>query len=93
MSPTSTLGAASTGSWVHLAVTRNGTTRYGFINGTLVVTTTGDSVNYLCDAINIGVRYSGTNYLNCYIDDLRITKGYARYTATFTPPTAAFPLQ
>jgi hypothetical protein len=30
---------------------------------------------------------------NCVIDDMRITIGFARYTANFTAPTAAFPLQ
>jgi hypothetical protein len=38
----------------------------------------------------IGAQYNGTTAFNGYVDDFRVTKGLARYTATFTAPTAAF---
>jgi hypothetical protein len=82
----------SSGAWVHVAVTRSGTTVRQFIDGTedgnvaSVANGTSNSV-----ALWIGVDRSVTNGFNGYIDDLRITKGVARYTASFTPPAAAFP--
>lgn len=86
----------STGNWYHIAVCRSGTSTKMFINGTQTGSTYTDTSNYLCgsDRPMIGTlgylpNYSGSD-LNGYIDDFRITKGYARYTANFTPPTAAF---
>jgi hypothetical protein len=38
----------------------------------------------------VGFQTGGTAF-NGYIDDFRITKGYARYTSNFTPATSAFP--
>jgi hypothetical protein len=42
----------------------------------------------------VGVVYDNGGYAidyQGYIDEIRITKGIARYTANFTPPSAAFP--
>jgi hypothetical protein len=83
---------ASTGTWYHVAVSRSGTTMRFFVDGTQVGSSfnTSQSFDLSTTNLNIGGQSSG-NYLNGYIDDLRITKGVARYTANFTPPAAAFP--
>ena len=76
--------------WTHVAICRNsGTTKF-FVNGTQT-NSVADTSSYANSTIVVGSRYNYANGLNAYIDDLRITKGYARYTTTFTPPTAAFP--
>jgi hypothetical protein len=88
-----TSSSLSTSTWYHVAISRSGTSTKMFINGTQNGSTYTDSTNYLCKANGprIGANDGGTGGVNGYIDDLRITKGVARYTTTFTPPTQAFP--
>jgi len=87
----------TTGTWFHLAVTRVGSTLTCFVNGTKLTPQTLTNANLAHDntsALWIGNWKGGSGYdYNGYIDDLRVTKGYARYTANFTPPTAALPTQ
>jgi hypothetical protein len=90
---TSTL---STSTWYNIAVTRSGSTVYMFLNGTSVGSTGTLSGALMTNTspLYIGADSgspSGSSTLNGYIDDLRVTKGYARYTANFTPPTSQFP--
>lgn len=81
--------AAST--WYYFAVVRTGTTVYLFINGTLEATGT-DSTNYnQTNNLFIGCDRSNLNGFNGYLDNIRITTGVARYTATYSPPTTVFP--
>ena len=79
--------------WTHFAVVRNGSTITIYVNGTAGGTATNSSFSDDTSAlVYVGGRADTSSVaLNGYIDDLRITKGYARYTANFTAPTAPFP--
>jgi hypothetical protein len=80
--------------WNHYAITRSGTSLKAFVNGTQVGSTATNSVNINLAATTqswIGSISASAGNLNGYIDDLRITKGFARYTSNFTAPTTAFP--
>jgi hypothetical protein len=81
--------------WTHIAVVREGTgtnqTKI-YLNGTLDVSGTCafDYVNQTIEGFNpvIGsYKHDPNHSFRGYIDDLRITKNLARYTANFTPPT------
>ncbi len=81
----------SVDTWYHLAFVRNGNDWSLYLNGTAEYTRTvsGSITSSSLGALEIGRRYDAAQYVDGYIDDLRITKGLARYTSNFTPPTTA----
>ena len=85
-------GDWSDGNWHHIALTRSGNTFTIWTDGT-----SNGSGTWTGDVNGASTMYVGRNNvfsprnLVGYFDDLRITKGVARYTSNFTPPAAQFP--
>ncbi len=77
----------SQNTWNHIAVARSGSTLKAFINGSQVFSGT-NTTSYADGPLQIGASGFGT--ITGYINDLRVTRGIARYTSNFTPPTTAF---
>lgn len=84
------LGTPEIGVWHHYAVVRSGNTFYGFKDG--VLTNTGTNANAIASATGsaMAIGVYNTNYLNGYLDELRVSKGIARWTSNFTPPSAPY---
>jgi hypothetical protein len=87
-------GTFNLNQWHHVAVTRSGSSMRAWIDGVQAGSTITCSDSMTPSSTNdlwVG-RLNLSTYefqLNGLLDDLRITKGVARYTAAFTPPTAA----
>jgi hypothetical protein len=78
--------------WTHVAVTRQGNTFRVFYNGALSLTVTSSLTTATPGIGYIGTANTGTSeFFNGYIDEFRLTKGVARYTASFTVPDAPYP--
>ena len=90
VAPLTSTDTFTANTWNHVAVVNNGQTRTLYLNGVSQGTATGTSSMQDANTV-IGALTSNpiSNYLEGYIEDLRITKGLARYTANFTPPSAA----
>ena len=73
--------------WVHVALTRDGTTLKLFLNGVLKGSSTASlgTSNY---PLNIAGDSTGRAGVQGYVSDVRVVKGTAVYTSAFTPPTA-----
>lgn len=91
----SAAAAISQGAWHHIAVCRAVGTVSFFLDGAYIGGGAfAHSIGLSTNKSRIGGRtgYGQYNYMMCgLIDDLRVTKGVARYTEDFTPPTEAFP--
>ncbi|NDG13870.1 MAG: LamG domain-containing protein [Betaproteobacteria bacterium] len=77
--------------WTHIAVVRNGSTLTGYISGTAGSTPATTSTAFISSLYGIHIGAGAGNQgsiLNGYLSDIRVTNGYARYTANFTPPTS-----
>jgi len=83
--------ALALNTWTHIAVAKSGSSTRFFINGTQYGATYTDTNNYIQGPLTIGARFNYANGFNGYIDDLRISKGVARYTSNFTAPTGILP--
>ena len=78
-------------SWHHIAVVRSGTAWAMYYDGVAIGTRTGSLTigtvtqnPYIgCNKISPGAPFKG------YIDEFRVSKGIARWSANFTPPAAA----
>jgi len=88
-------GTISATTWTHIAVVRSGTganlTKIyigGTNDGTGTVSTDFNQTN----AMYVAADRTGGSNANAYVQDTRVTL-YARYSANFTPPNAAFPVQ
>jgi len=78
--------------WSHIAFCRKGDTVYGFVDGKLKDTKPMLFVYISDEPFTVGAaNSSGTEPSVMLLDELRITKGIARYTENFTPPSAPFP--
>lgn len=90
---TDAASALTAGAWQHLAIVRSGTTGYLFIDGVLKGVKTGlNTPAVSTETLRIGKwDYSaGTEWFTGNMDDLRITKGVARYPIGFTVPTEEY---
>jgi hypothetical protein len=80
--------------WHHVAVVRSSSTLTIYVDGV-------NKGSFACSAALTGggnpltIAYIGNDntYTPCYVDDVRITKGIARYTANFTPPALTLPIR
>jgi Concanavalin A-like lectin/glucanases superfamily len=78
--------------WYHVALTRSGTSLRLFVNGTQDGATYSTSTSFppAADTPVVGATVEALNSINGWIDEVRMIKGVAAWTANFTPPSSEY---
>lgn len=84
-------GTLPDSTWSHVAFTRQGTNVRTFLNGTLQSSGVSGVDLSAVYPFTIGSESSFGGRFKGFYDEIRVTKGVARYVANFTPPSAKFP--
>ena len=86
-------GTLSLNTWYHFALVKNGNSVKGYTDGTEYYSNasfTSSPYSTPSKTVRIGMGQDSPYYWQGYLQDIRITKGLAIYTANFTPPTEPF---
>jgi hypothetical protein len=89
----SPVGSVPLSTWAHVAITRAGGVLRMFVNGVKVKEQV-YAVDLMTDYLHIAHQptrtFSSETFYNAYLDEIRISKGIARWTVDFAPPAAAY---
>jgi hypothetical protein len=82
----------SVNTWYQVAVAKTGSTLRFFVDGTQVGAdqTLSGAIADSTQVLKVGANAGSSYDFNGYLDELRISKGIARWTSNFTPPTAPY---
>ncbi|HEX2994517.1 MAG TPA: LamG-like jellyroll fold domain-containing protein [Anaerolineales bacterium] len=83
----------STGTWYHIALVKSGNTYKVFVDGNQIgspVTDTDPWPN-VASPMYVGILDASGYCFKGWLDDMRFTKGVARWTSNFTPPDSPHP--
>lgn len=92
LAPEGSVPLVTTGEWHHIALTRSGDTVRFFIDGLMHVALpfTGALPAVSSAPLYIGCQNGALSFFSGYLDEIRLTKGIARYLGDFIPPSVAF---
>ena len=92
---TGTITSLSVDTWYHVAAVRDNSGNWElFVNGNSEVTDTeSDVITNTTNPFYVGRDITlSTRYLDGWIENVRLTRGVARYSGSFVPPRGAYPL-